>query len=74
MRALKVVALCFAGLSVAGCVSDDDLKNPCERPKLELSYGPDDCGPVRPVNQAMDVIMGAKPGQELQSTEKMVQP
>lgn len=59
---MKIVRAVAAGIVVAllaGCASSDGLKMPCTQPFPMLSYGPhNDCGPVKPVNKALMVIMG----------------
>ena len=56
MRVLPVGAALFAAALCAACVGGHKLKTPCDLPASASSYAAPDCGPLRPVNGAFDVI------------------
>jgi hypothetical protein len=56
VKIISVGAVLFAALCAA-CAGGHKLKTPCDLPTSALSYAPDDCGPLRPVNEAFDFVI-----------------
>ncbi len=61
MRVSSVCVLLIAAILMSACATRHQLKMPCELPDSALSYGPDDCGPLLPVNEALKNIITQPP-------------
>jgi hypothetical protein len=57
VKIILVGGALFAAALCAGCGGGHKLKTPCDLAASALSYGPDDCGPLRPVNEAFDFVV-----------------
>ena len=57
LRIIPVIAVLFAAAMCVGCGGGHKLKTPCDLPASALSYGARDCGPLRPVNEAFDIVI-----------------
>lgn len=54
MKFLSGAILVLAALSCTACANQKKLKTPCTLPALAASYASDDCGPLLPVNEALN--------------------
>ena len=57
MRIISVSVVLFAAVLCVACGGGHKLKTPCDLPASALSYGAPDCGPLRPVNEAFDIVI-----------------
>ncbi|RCW82777.1 hypothetical protein C7476_107190 [Phyllobacterium bourgognense] len=57
MRIISVSVALFAAALCVACGGGHKLKMPCDLPASALSYSSDDCGPLRPVNGAFDIVV-----------------
>jgi 1,4-dihydroxy-2-naphthoyl-CoA synthase len=57
VRIIPVSVVLFAAALCAACGGGHKLKMPCDLPPSALSYALDDCGPLRPVNEAFDIVI-----------------
>jgi hypothetical protein len=53
MKFSTLGALLFAAALSTGCASGHKLKNPCSLSVFSSAFASEDCGPLRPVNEAI---------------------
>ncbi|MHC1551057.1 hypothetical protein [Phyllobacterium sp. K27] len=54
MKILYRGLLLFVLVFSVACSSQSRLKTPCALPASAAAFGPDDCGPLLPVNEALN--------------------